>query len=133
MKPIVLDTVGLIALWNRSDQWHIPAKQAFDDLIAAGSEFLTTSAILLECGNAAARQPFRHEVLLLRKHLEIRGQLIFSTYEDWQNAWLIYENSEADRTGIVDCITFAVMRRLDLNQAFTNDRHFNAAGFETLF
>jgi uncharacterized protein len=133
MKPILLDTVGLIALWNRSDQWHLSAKRAFDELIAAGYEFVTTSAILLECGNAAARQPFRHEVLLLRKHLEDQGQLIFPTNKDWQNSWQIYENSKADRTGIVDCLTFAVMRRLDLTQAFTNDRHFDAAGFETLF
>jgi uncharacterized protein len=133
MKPILLDTVGLIALWNRSDQWHDSAKRAFVTLVDAGYDFVTTSAILLECGNAAARQPFRHEVLLLRNLLETREQLIFPTNEDWQNVWRIYENSKADRTGIVDCLTFAVMNRLDLKQAFTNDRHFNAAGFETLF
>ena len=133
MKPILLDTVGLIALWNRSDQWHDSANKAFVTLVDSGYDFVTTSAILLECGNAAARQPFRNEVLLLRNLLETREQLIFPTTEDWQNAWRIYENSRADRTGIVDCLTFAVMHRLDLKQAFTNDRHFNAAGFETLF
>jgi predicted nucleic acid-binding protein len=37
------------------------------------------------------------------------------------------------RTRIVDQISFAVMRRLGLTQAFTNDNHFRAAGFETLF
>ena len=35
--------------------------------------------------------------------------------------------------GIVDHISFAVMRRLGIADAFTNDRHFKAAGFNTLF
>ena len=28
-SPVFLDTVGLLALWDRSDQWHGPAVQAF--------------------------------------------------------------------------------------------------------
>ncbi|MBN2577910.1 MAG: type II toxin-antitoxin system VapC family toxin [Pirellulales bacterium] len=133
MKPIFLDTVGLIALWNRSDQWHVSAKCSFDELAAAECDLVTTSAVLLECGNAAARQPFRHEVVLLRRNLESREKLIFPTREDWEEAWQSYETGTADRVGIVDCLSFAVMRRLGLHQVFTNDRHFNTAGFETLF
>jgi predicted nucleic acid-binding protein len=30
-------------------------------------------------------------------------------------------------------VSFSVMRRLGLTRAFTNDRHFAAAGFEALF
>jgi len=30
-------------------------------------------------------------------------------------------------------VSFAVMRRLGITEAFTNDRHFGAAGFTTLF
>jgi len=33
----------------------------------------------------------------------------------------------------VDHVSFVVMRRLGVGRAFTNDRHFRAAGFETLF
>jgi len=42
-------------------------------------------------------------------------------------------NAVALIPGIVDCISFAVMRRLGLTEAFTNDQHFTAAGFTTLF
>lgn len=35
--------------------------------------------------------------------------------------------------GIVDHVSFSVMRRLGITEAFTNDRHFAAAGFITLF
>lgn len=33
----------------------------------------------------------------------------------------------------VDNVSFVVMRRLGITDAFTNDRHFKAAGFNTLF
>jgi len=55
------------------------------------------------------------------------------TVEDWQAAWLAYEHGEADSAGIVDHVSFTIMRRLGISKAFTNDRHFRAAGFETLF
>jgi predicted nucleic acid-binding protein len=61
MKPILLDSAGLTALWNRTDQWHGPAKKALDELIEAEPEFISASPILIECGNAAARQPFRQQ------------------------------------------------------------------------
>jgi predicted nucleic acid-binding protein len=35
--------------------------------------------------------------------------------------------------GLVDELSFAVMRRLGLRRAFTNDQHFAAAGFDPLF
>ena len=34
--------------------------------------------------------------------------------------------------GLVDQLSFAVMRRLDLDDVFTNDRHFSAAGYHVL-
>jgi len=37
------------------------------------------------------------------------------------------------QAGIVDQISFAVMRRLSIIDAFTNDRHFREAGFNPLF
>ncbi len=133
MNPVFLDTVGLLALWNRSDQWHHPARRAFDALAAAERVLLTTTFVLLECGNAAARHPFRREVNLFRHQLESAGLLMTPTDVDWQIAWVAYDRGEAAQAGIVDCVSFAVMRRLGITEAFTNDQHFRVAGFEVLF
>jgi uncharacterized protein len=43
------------------------------------------------------------------------------------------DKGDQSGAGIVDHISFVVMRRLGMSKAFTNDRHFRAAGFETLF
>jgi predicted nucleic acid-binding protein len=83
--------------------------------------------------NAAARRPFRSSVVKLRKQLEANSGLIQPTTSDWQEGWIEFENGFPGSAGIVDCISFAVMRRLGVNEAFTNDRHFEEAGFKILF
>ena len=81
---------------------------------------VTTSFILLECGNAAARRPYRSKVVALRKALAERNELITPNEEDVEQAWAAYERGEAGRAGIVDHISFVVMQRLEIRQAFTN-------------
>ncbi len=130
---IFLDTVGLLAVWDESDQWHRAAQVCYSELLASRAELVTSSFVMLECGNAAARKPYRSAVSRLCRQMQAGDRLIVPTIDDWQSAWLAYEHGEADRAGIVDHFSFAVMRRMGLTKAFTNDRHFQAAGFETLF
>jgi hypothetical protein len=41
--------------------------------------------------------------------------------------------SRPDKTwGLVDCASFVVMQDEGITEAFTNDRHFEQAGFTTL-
>ena len=94
---------------------------------------ITTSYVLLECGNALSRTSLREKVDRVRIQMEAAGLLIQPTEEDWRAAWQAYRRGEADQAGIVDHVSFVVMRRLKIPQAFTNDNHFRAAGFETLF
>ena len=133
MSLVFLDTVGLLALWNVDDQWHAAAEKAFAKIDQAQTTLLTTAYVLLECGNAAARSGMRTEVDRLREQFELADTLIWPTTADWAEAWAAYRRGEADSAGIVDQISFAVMRRAGIAQAFTNDRHFRAAGFELLF
>jgi uncharacterized protein len=130
---VLLDTVGLLALWDETDQWHGAAQDSFLRLSASRADFFTTTYILLECGNAAARRPYRSAVSRLRRQLDQGNRLVIPTAEDWQLAWTSYERGEANSAGIVDQTSFAVMRRLGVSKAFTNDQHFGVAGFEVLF
>ncbi len=133
MTPIFLDTVGLIALWDADDQWHGRAEAAYAELLSRKSTFIATTFILLECGNSAARRSFRSDVVDLWRLLEAREELIRPAEEDWCQGWHAFQQADAGAAGIVDCISFAVMRRIGIEQAFTSDRHFSAAGFQTLF
>jgi len=131
MNGVFLDTVGLIAVWDTSDQWHQPAAAAFNALLQASVPLVTTSYVLLESGNAASRRPYRHRVNALRNHLNDANLLVEPTSDDVETAWTAFDRGEAGQAGIVDQMSFAVMRRLGISRAFTNDDHFRAAGFAT--
>ena len=133
MNAIFLDTVGMLALWNEADQWHGAAQHAFEKLSASRTPVVTTSFVLLECGNAVAHRLIRRSVIEWRNVMSANGGTIFPTHDDWSLAWQAYERGEAGQAGIVDQVSFAVMRRLQLREAFTNDQHFLAAGFQRLF
>jgi predicted nucleic acid-binding protein len=133
MRHLFLDTVGMIAVWDDTDQWHGPARAVYHALHAQGRRLVTTSFVLCECGNAAARRPYRSDVNELRRFLIREGLLVDPTPEEIEEAWAAYERGEAGQAGIVDHLSFAVMRRLGLTEAFTHDQHFQAAGFTTLF
>ncbi|HJT76434.1 MAG TPA: PIN domain-containing protein [Gemmataceae bacterium] len=133
MSDVFLDTVGLIATWDLRDQWHAAADAAYGALLHQGRRLVTTPLILWECGNAAARRPYRQRVNVIRQNLMRAGLLIEPTAREIEDAWAAFDRGEAAQAGIVDHVSFVVMRRLGITEAFTNDRHFQAAGLTTLF
>jgi predicted nucleic acid-binding protein len=133
VSDVFLDTVGLLALLNYSDQWRLDAITAFDALQAAHRGVVTTDLVFYEAGNALARTPLRIAVDNLRGELRDQGRIEALTVADCEGAWQVYRSRHPGDPGIVDCISFAVMRRLGLTDVFTNDQHFAAAGFNVLF
>ncbi len=88
---------------------------------------------MAECANSAARRPFRPAIVQLHKALTAVNVVIDPSKSEWEEAWVHYEKGGAGDAGLVDHLSFLVMRRFDLQHAFSNDRHFIAAGFENLF
>jgi predicted nucleic acid-binding protein len=133
MKMVFLDTVGILALFDEDDQWHAAAVAAYERIRVTGAWRVTTPFILWECGNTASRRPYRRDVCELRLKLRQRGRLLDVTQADEESAWQAYQAGAVGDAGIVDHVSFEVMRRLGIIQAFSNDKHFTAAGFEVLF
>ncbi|HET6882160.1 MAG TPA: PIN domain-containing protein [Pirellulales bacterium] len=133
MNAVFLDTVGLIAVWDAADQWHDDAEPVFLKLVASARPMVTTALVLYECGNASARRPYRATVDDLRTWLATKGWLIEPAPDELDMAWTDFRAETVGAAGIVDHVSFVVMRRLGITEAFTNDRHFQAAGFVTLF
>lgn len=132
MRPIFLDTVGLLALWDGRDQWHSRAAPAFRELTTAGARFFTSEYVLIECSNSLSRTTYRQRVTEIRDHLSRAGCILAPTEAQLSAAWEEYRNGQAGQPGVVDLISFALMRSYGITEAFTNDRHFKTAGFVTL-
>ena len=56
---VFLDTAYAIALSSASDQFHTRAVALAEQMDLARTRFVTTCAVLLEIGNALARQRYR--------------------------------------------------------------------------
>lgn len=93
MRTIHLETVGLLALWETTDQWHLPAEAAMRSLRRFPVRLVTTSFVLLECGNAAARKPYRNDVFVLWQRLKATGDLILPTDAEVEQAWQAYQQA----------------------------------------
>ncbi|HEV2296804.1 MAG TPA: hypothetical protein VGR35_23380 [Tepidisphaeraceae bacterium] len=133
MSVVFLDTVGMLAQWDQSDQWHGAAARAYEEFVARGDRTVSTTFVFLECGNAAGRRPYRPLVAQTREELEASGRLLVPSQQDWDQAWSAYRQGLPGDAGIVDHVSFIVMRRMGITDVFSNDRHFKAAGFNTLF
>lgn len=133
MKTVFLDTVGLIALWDQNDQWHAAAKACLATLDVGTTRLISTSFVMLECANHAARRPYRLEVVRVRDDMGLAGDLFEPLSEEVHEAWDVYARGTVGTASVVDLVSFAVMRRAETTLAFTNDQHFTAAGFEVLF
>jgi predicted nucleic acid-binding protein len=42
---VFLDTVGLLAVWDESDQWHRAAQTCFSELLRCRADLVTSSFV----------------------------------------------------------------------------------------
>jgi hypothetical protein len=126
-----IDTSFVIALTNKSDQYHAQAltlAAAFDK-----KPLITTDAVLTEIGNALARNFKEASVQIIEYFLNSdEVEIVPLNPELFRRAFELYR-SHADKTwGLVDCVSFVVMRDFGLSRSLTADRHFEQAGFTPL-
>jgi uncharacterized protein len=112
MKTVFMDTVGLLALYERRDQWHAVTSTAMTLLQGEGTRLVTSTAVMLELGNAAARKPYREDVEQVRAELKATDCLLVPTESDEDQAWRDYRAGVAGDASIVDLLSFVLMRRL---------------------
>jgi len=134
MKRLFVDTVGWLALVNRSDALHAEATKVYNERFDAGWHFVTHAGVLLEVGNGLSRTRSRHLAVGLKARLEIstRVEIVSLTDSLIEAGWRLYAARPDKDWGIIDCISFVLMEELGLAEALSADHHFAQAGFTKL-
>jgi uncharacterized protein len=129
-----LDTSYAIALVSESDRHHTRADALADQIETDKTRLVTTRAVLLEIGNALAKQRVRGVAVRLLASLEADPNVTIVPLTDslYARAFELYRNRPDKDWGMVDCISFVVMSELKLTEALTADEHFEQAGFVAL-
>jgi predicted nucleic acid-binding protein len=126
-----IDTLFVVALINQRDQYHKRAAELSASY--EGRRFLTTDVVLLEIGNALARQYREQAVQVIEDFLSSEDvELVRLTPEFFDQAFALYRTHEDKEWGLIDCVSFVVMRQAEIQDALTFDQHFVQAGFRAL-
>jgi len=134
MEWIFLDASGIVALLNKSDNLHRVAKETYLTLKPPKYHFLTTDIVLTEVGNILSQPRFKQSVSIYVRNLQQspNAEIVYINRQVFDLGLERYVRYIDQEWGLTDCISFEIMRRHGSQQAFTNDHHFQQAGFVIL-
>ena len=128
---IFADTWFFVAVINKRDQYHQKALELSEEY--ENYPLITTDAVFLEVGNALSNNYKNEAVELMESFLESDDVEVIRLNPDlFDEVLSLYKKHQDKSWGLVDCISFVVMKRYEVTQALTFDRHFIQAGFQAL-
>jgi len=130
-EAIFVDTGYVIALINERDQYHKQAMELADRF--GGQPLMVTNAVLLEIGNALARN-FKSEASAVIDQFLLADEvtIVHLTPQLFSKGFALYKQYQDKSWSLVDCISIIVMREASVTQVLSFDRHFIQAGFAIL-
>ena len=132
---VFADTSYWIARNNRRDQWHQSALDAFDRL-GPNERIVTTDEVLTEFltgmskGGAHYRQRTAAAVRAIYDDPNV--EVIDQSRQTFFDGLDLYARRPDKEYSLQDCVSMNVMERMGIDDALTNDRHFEQEGFRAL-
>jgi predicted nucleic acid-binding protein len=126
-----VDTSFVVALVNEKDQHHARASELSE--IFDGQPLIITDAVLLEVGNALAKN-FREQAaeIIADFFTSDEVEVVSMGADLFQKALELYQTHKDKAWGLTDCTSFIVMRERGIVDALTYDNDFRQAGFNPL-
>ena len=128
---LFMDTSSLIALNDRSDQYHKAARSFIshlspvDDLITSNYIIDETITHLRRTIGVMATVKFAESIFSGKV-----CQIMYIDHEVEMSAFEIFKKFSDKVLSFTDCTSFALMKRLGISRAFAFDEDFLAVGFE---
>lgn len=134
MKAVFVDTAALIALGNRRDDFHLQAQTVRRELIKTGHGFVTTRLVIVELCNAFSHTGLRSTAVQVVESIEqsARWAVLDVDRELMAAGFALYRRMTDKEWGMVDCVSILIAGRLNIEDIFTTDHHFEQAGFRIL-
>lgn len=131
MQKVFVDTVAWIALVNLHDSLHERAKTMLAQLRTDGRRFITSEFVLIEFANTLSSPAFRHRASVFIEGLQNSKDvdIIPANSALFSSGFDLYKRRSDKEWRLVDCISFIIMAEYSVTAAFTQDHHFEQAGF----
>ncbi len=128
---IFVDTGPYLAAFHERDQRYQKAVEVWNEVKRQKLVTITTNHILDELATLLARRTsYSFSFMKIRSVLESSVLIERPDRTDEEEALKFFEKYADQQISFTDCLSFAVMQRLQLKQCFTFDRHFLDVGHE---
>jgi hypothetical protein len=134
MQKVFVDTVAWIALVNLHDSLHSRTKDVLSQLRNDGRQLLTSEFVLVEFANTLSSPAFRQQASTFIEGVRNSEgvDVIPATSTLFSRGLDLYKSRIDKEWSLVDCISFVLMGEYGITEAFTEDHHFEQAGFTKL-
>jgi len=134
MSPLFLDTNYVVALEVSDDQHHRDAQEHWRKLLQSPLSLVTTSFVLDEVVTFLNTRRQHTKAVRIGTNLLNSSaiQLIHVDKDLFYEGWQYFEQHVDKTFSLTDCISFVLMKRLEITEALTFDKHFGQAGFVKL-
>ncbi len=131
---VYVDTGALIALAMSTDRYHDQATAYFRAALAEGTRFVTSRPVLVEYIDGVTKRRGKPEAIAELRLLESTATIRIEpvTEEDWELGHQLFLRYDDQTVDLTDALSFAVMDRLGLKDAFTFDSDFAVHGLACL-
>jgi len=129
-----IDTSALIALSDKRDKNHVNAVKHLKESVKKGTRFVIGKHVLIEYLDGVTKRIGKEKAIYeLDKILNSKIVVLeLETKKDWIKSLEYFRMYNDQRIDLTDCLSFALMERLELKQVFTFDSDFRIHGFEVL-
>jgi len=127
-----VDTSALYALLDSSDEYHERAAEALLAFRASGERLVTTNYVVVESCALIQRRFGMALVTAFRQSILPVVGIRWIGEQIHEEAFDLLLTCARGGPSLVDCASFAFMRRNGMRAAFTFDKHFRDQGFECM-
>lgn len=129
-RVALVDSSAILALLDGNDAHHNEAIKALDYLLRNGYRLFMTNFILAEA-HALILSNLGHHIA--RRWLsEPPFAIVRVEVEDEEEAVNLILRFQDKEYSLTDAISFVIMERLNVSEAFAYDRHFQQHGFQLI-
>ncbi len=130
---LFLDTSAILAIFDADDPRHPAAASAWTSVLASDEEIVTSNYVIVE---TITLMQSRFGVPTVRLFAE---EMVPSLAVSWVNQTVheaavaaVLAGSGKDSPSLVDCVSFEVIRRQNVDRVFSYDKHFRVRGYDML-
>ncbi len=129
---VFIDTSAIFAVMDGDDANHLKAKKIWEELLTGNVRMIVSNYILVESHALIQSRLGMQAVRTFHEDLFPLLSVEWVDRTDHLSGVAALLATSKRRLSLVDCVSFNLMRRLGIREAFAFDQHFRKEGFRCL-